>query len=165
MSETCGQPGESGIRLGTYIVDNDWLDYNGHMNVAYYTMIFDRATDRLFDLIGIGRDYTETRRQSVFALDAHITYQQELKAGQTVRLSALLLDHDDKRLHFFMHLFEQSSGRLSSTFEQLAIHVDMDSRRACPFPDNIRQNLAIMKKQHEDWPRPQEAGRIIGIRR
>lgn len=144
-------------------VENAWIDYNGHLNMAYYHVLFDRAIEEAFSLVGLGAHYLETRNSSYFAAECHIRYLRELTSGDPVRVTVQLLDFDQKRIHFFMMLRHAVDGWVSATSENLSLHVDMDTRKVTPFLPDILANLAIMKAMHARLPRPQDAGRTIGL--
>lgn len=146
-------------------VEPQWIDYNGHMNMAFYHVLFDRALDEAFSLIGLGPEYVRTRALSYFAVECHVRYLRELKQGEDVRATLQLIDFDDKRVHCFMELRHASEGWLSATTENLSIHVDMDSKRAAPFPADILTNLAILKASHAGLRRPDALGRVIGVKK
>ena len=112
----------------------EWIDYNGHMNVAYYVLAFDRATDRLFDYLGIGEAYRRATHHSVFALEAHVTYERELRQGEEFEIATRLIDADRKRLHLFHAMTRAKDNELSATIEVMGLHVDMAGhvRRRCP---------------------------------
>ena len=145
-------------------VEPHWIDYNGHLNVAYYTLLFDRAVDECFGLLGIGEDYVRTRNASLFAAEAHVGYRRELTVGEAVRTTLQLLDIDEKRLHFFMEMRHAHDGWLAATSENLSLHVDMASRRVSPFPDDVLGSLALMKAAHSRLTTPEFAGRRIAMR-
>lgn len=147
----------------TMRVDPAWIDYNGHLNMAYYHVLFDRAVEEAFSLVGLGADYLEARNCSYFAAECHIRYLRELTSDDPVRVTVQLLDFDEKRIHFFMMLRHAVDGWVSATTENLSLHVDMDSRKVTPFPSDILANLAIMKAMHARLPRPQDAGRAITL--
>src|ERR1700694_5387988 len=81
-------------------VEPAWIDYNGHLNMAYYNVLFDRAVDEAFELVGIGPAYVERRRRSFFTAEVHVRYLRELQVGAPVRVTLQLLNFDSKRLHF-----------------------------------------------------------------
>lgn len=141
----------------------EWTDYNGHMNVAYYFLIFDNATDVFYDWLGIGRAYKEGAGFSTFTLEGHITYDRELLEGDPVRVTSRLLDFDGKRLHYFHEMYHAEKGYLASTNELLAIHVDMRVRRSAPMPEPILDRLRKVKEAHAALPLPPQVGRRIGI--
>jgi len=147
------------------VVQPEWIDYNGHMNVAYYFLAFDHATDAFYDAMGCGERYKEDGNFSTFTLEAHITYDREVLEGDPLRFTTQLLDFDEKRLHYFHIMYHADKGYLAATNELIAMHIDMDRRRSAPFPPPILQRLAETRKRHAALPRPGQAGRVIGIRR
>ncbi|GIK79481.1 MAG: thioesterase [Alphaproteobacteria bacterium] len=144
-------------------VEPQWIDYNGHLNMAYYNVLFDRAVDELYDLAGIGAAYLKKRRHSFFTAEVHIRYLRELHAGDPVRVTFQLLDFDAKRMHFFETLFHATEGWVSATSENMSLHVDMAQKRTAPFPDDVRKSLSRMKESHARLPRPEAAGRRIAM--
>lgn len=144
-------------------VEPDWIDYNGHMNVAYYHVAFDRATERFLERIGLGEDYVKREAGSMFALEDHLTYQRELKVGQSFVVSVQLLDFDEKRLHYFQKMHHADDGFLAATCEHLSIYVDMNRRRSAPLPDSVKAQLSAIFESHRTLARPSEAGRPMGL--
>ncbi|WP_422679893.1 thioesterase family protein [Chelatococcus albus] len=149
----------------TMRVEPQWVDYNGHLNMAYYNVLFDRAVDEAFGLIGLGPDYTEQRRASFFLAESHVLYRRELQANAFVRVTVQLLDFDERGLHYYMELRHAAEGWLSATSENLALHVGMEERKVTPFPPDILSNLAFMRASHTRLPRPDALGRVIGLKR
>jgi acyl-CoA thioester hydrolase len=147
----------------TMTVEPSWIDYNGHMNMAYYNVLVDRAVDEAFELVGLGPDYVRTHNASYFAAEAHIRYLRELSVNMRVRVTLRLLDVDAKRIHFFAELHHATEGWVSATSEQLALHVDMKTRRVVPWPDNVLERLAAMKAAHAGLPVPDGVGRRISM--
>jgi acyl-CoA thioester hydrolase len=143
----------------------EWIDYNGHMNVAYYVLAFDRATDRLFDNLGIGEAYRRATRHSVFALEAHVTYERELRQGDEFEIATRLIDADRKRLHLFHAMTRSKDGELSATIEFMGLHVDMSGPRSAPLPDAAYVKVEALLAEHRLLPAPPQLGRRIGIRR
>jgi acyl-CoA thioester hydrolase len=142
-------------------VEPEWIDYNGHLNMAYYNVLFDRAVDETYELIGVGADYVKRRRQSIFTAEVHVRYLRELHAGDPVRVTLQLIDFDTKRLHYFEQLFHADDGWVSATSENLSLHIDMTSRKTAAFPEDIVARLAEMKSSHALLPFPKAAGRRI----
>lgn len=145
-------------------VPSAWIDYNGHMNVAYYVLAFDEATDAMLDHLGMDAAYREQSGCSVFVLETHINYLRELTEGETLAVTTQLLDADSKRLHYF-HQMWAADGGLVATTELLLMHMDMTARRGAPFSQDAQQAIAQLLDQHRQLPRPEQAGRVIGIRR
>jgi acyl-CoA thioester hydrolase len=146
-------------------VEPQWIDYNGHLNMAYYHVLFDRAVDEVFSLVGLDRDYLETRHASTFAAECHILYKRELTESDVVRVTAQLVAFDEKRLHYYLEMRHANEGWLAATSENLSLHVDMHSRKVTPFPADILANIALMKAAHSMMPLPATIGRIIGMPR
>jgi acyl-CoA thioester hydrolase len=144
-------------------VERQWIDYNGHLNMAYYNVLFDRAVDEAYELIGIGFDYLRRHNHSTFTAEAHVRYLRELHEDDPVRVTFHLLDFDRKRIHYFEQLFHAEQGWLSATSENMTLHVDMAAKKVAPFPDTIMRRLAAMKAAHARLPRPEGLGRRIAM--
>jgi acyl-CoA thioester hydrolase len=140
-----------------------WIDYNGHMNMAYYHVLFDRAVEEGFGLVGLGQDYLEERKASFFAAEIHTLYKRELKARDEVRVTLQLVDFDEKRIHYYLEIRHVAEGWVAASMEGLSLHMDMETRKVTPFPDDIAGNLAVMKAAHARLARPQALGRIIAV--
>jgi acyl-CoA thioester hydrolase len=146
-------------------VQAQWIDYNGHLNMAFYHVLFDRAVDHVYDTLGIGEAYVTSARGSCFTMEVHVNYLSELRNGDPVAITFQLLDHDTKRLHFYQEMRHAKTGELAATSEQLALHVDMQTRSSAPFPDDRQQAITELMQAHQSIPRPDRAGQRIGIRR
>src|ERR1700704_2059175 len=144
-------------------VEPHWIDYNGHLNMAYYNVLFDRAVDETYELIGVGADYVASRRRSIFTAEVHVRYLRELHAGDPVRVTFQLLEYDAQRLHYFEQLFHASEGWVSATSENMSLHVDMTAKKTAPFPDSVAACLARMRAAHSKLPLPEAAGRRIAM--
>jgi acyl-CoA thioester hydrolase len=141
----------------------EWIDYNGHMNVAYYVMVFDLGTDAFLDYLGMDRVYRTRTGYSTYVLEAHITYERELKAGQAYRVTTQLLDFDAKRLHYFERLYRETDDVLAASTEIMLMHMDMATVRSTPMPDAVCDSVAALMQAHAVLARPPQAGRVIGI--
>ena len=151
--------------LWTGRVEPDWVDYNGHMNVAYYHMAFDQAADRFLANIGLGEDYVARESGSMFALEDRLTYQRELEEGDPIRIDLQFLDFDEKRMHYFQRMHHVEKDYLAATCEHLSIFIDMRIRRSTRMPPVVHQALAKVFEEHRHLDRPKEVGRLMGIRR
>ena len=143
-------------------VDSEWVDYNGHMNVAYYVLAFDRATDWFFNRLGLAADYTRRGVGSVFVVDMNVSYRQELREGDEFEVVTQLLGFDEKRIHFFHEMYRLDCV-LAATNEILALHVDLKRRRAGPIPTGATAKLAALRVDHGKLPPPEGVGRVIGL--
>jgi acyl-CoA thioester hydrolase len=140
-----------------------WIDANDHMNLAYYTVLFDYATDALFDAIGIGRQYKDSTNNGTFAVETHNLYERELLLADRVRVSTQILGMDAKRLHLAHQMFMISNSQRAATQELMYVHVDLATRRVTPFPEGVRQRVATAAAAHAGLPRPDWAGRSIAM--
>ncbi len=121
----------------------EWIDYNGHMNLAYYVVLFDQATDLLFDELDLGLDYRRTTGKGTFVAETHTLYENELLVGARVRVATQIVGSDDKRLHLAHEMFEIGSDKRAAAQELMFVHVDLVARRVCPFlPDRARRIAA-----------------------
>ena len=156
---------ETPMQITGQTVLPEWIDYNGHMNVAFYVLAFDKALDVVFDRLDMGAEYVSRTGSSAFILQNHVAYLAELKLGAPIRVSFQLLDFDAKRIHYFMHMYHATEGFLSATAEQVMMHVSLDTRRSSPFPPEALTKWATVREAHQKLPLPQTAGASIGIRR
>src|SRR5579863_1668333 len=145
----------------------EWIDYNGHMNLAYYTVLFDFATDLLFDELGLGLDYRRTTRQGTFVAETHNRYERELLVGARVRVATQIVAADEKRLHLAHEMFALDSGpnagQRAATQELLFLHVDLVARRVRPFPAELQRLVSAWAAAHAALPRPDWVGRRISM--
>lgn len=156
---------EAPLQVHTSRVLPEWIDYNGHMNVAFYMLAFDHATDALFDHIGLGEEYKNKYNFSTFTLEGHITYDQEVLEGDPLSFKTYLLDCDQKRMHYFHEMYHAEKGYLAATNEMITMHIDMTARRSVPFAPEMLEKIERVMAAHRDLPRPEKVGRTIGIRR
>lgn len=148
----------------TMRVEPAWIDYNGHLNMAYYLVLFDRGIEEALALVGLGPDYVEARGMSYFTAELHTVYRRELSVGEAVRVTVQLVDHDEKRIHAYLEIRQLAEGWVAATCEKLFLHVDMKERKVVPFPADILANLAAMKHAHARLPRPAGLGRSVGLK-
>ncbi|NBC33023.1 MAG: thioesterase-like protein [Alphaproteobacteria bacterium] len=154
--------------LGWYreIVRPEWIDYNGHMNVAYYSLVFDHATDAVLDHFGIGpTDYVPQGEGSLFVVEAHITYDREVRLGDTLAVATQFLGLDAKRLQLFHTMVHAGEGYQVSTSEIMLMHVDQVQRRSSPIPGWAAARLQPVMEAHGRLDRPERAGRRIALPR
>jgi acyl-CoA thioester hydrolase len=143
----------------------EWIDYNGHMNLAYYVLAFDKGTDVLLDYLGLGAAYRREANHSLYVLESHVTYDQEVKLRDPLVIETQLVDADAKRLHMFHRMRHADEGFLAATTELMALHVDLAGPRAAPFPAPAQAAIAALLAEHRRLPRPPQLGRSISIKR
>jgi acyl-CoA thioester hydrolase len=153
------------IRYSDFVVLPEYIDPNGHMNVGYYGVLFDKALDLPWDTLGLGSASVEATGCSTFALETHVTYQRELREGDPLDFTFQLIDVDAKRIHYFMTMLHARERYLAATLESISMCIDMTTRRSTHWPADRFARLQALHETHSRRPQPAEIGRIIGIRR
>ena len=156
---------EKPLGLMRTTVQPEWIDYNGHMNVAYYLLAFDRAFDHFMDHIGIDSTHRTQDGGSIFAAESHIGYHRELLSGEAIDISMQLLEHDDKRLRTFFFMHRAEDGTLAATYEGLHLYVNLSARRVMAMPSPVLTRVAALAQAHARLPTPPAAGRGIALSR
>ncbi len=157
-------PAGGGFAIHAGVVRPEWIDINGHMNVAYYVLAFDKAVDELFAGVGITDDYIREARGTTFAVEAHVTYARELTEGQRYRIESRVLAYDEKRVHQFQRMLHAEEGWVAATAEWMNLHVDLNTRRVSRWPDATLRALAELAAGQPRGEFPEEAGRRMSIR-
>ncbi len=142
-------------------VERHWIDYNGHMNLAHYNGLFDRAMDEVFAVCGLGPNYVAERNQSFFTVESRTSYRQELTEGDEVRVTVQVINVDDKRVHCYLEIRHALDGWVAASTENLLLHVDLAFRRATIFPPDIRRQLEVLRDAHASMPRPERLGQGV----
>lgn len=144
-------------------IEPGWIDYNGHLNVAYYNVLFDRAIDEVYEPLGLGPEYLKQSGHSTMVVEMHVRYLREMHFDDPLRIAIRLLGYDAKRMHFFAEMHHATENWLSATSETMTLHVDMTAKKAVPFPAAVMAALECMKVAHAVLPRPAGAGRSVGM--
>ena len=121
--------------LTTQKIIKEWTDYNEHMNMAYYVLIFDKAWEIILEKFKMGEHAAKTSKKSTMVVETHTTYNQEVKQGEEVDIILTYFDHDKKRLHFKLEMYEKSKQTLSATIEMLSLYIDLGKRKVSEFED------------------------------
>ena len=124
------------LHISTEKIKKEWTDYNGHMNVAYYVLIFDlNAAELLMNKFNMGEKSAKETNKSTMVVESHITYNQELLEGDEVDLNLIFFDHDKKRLQYKFEMVHKTKKYLASTIEILALYVDLSKRKVAEFEE------------------------------
>ncbi len=129
-------------------IPEHYLDLMGHMNVMWYTFLFDRAVVGTFELIGMTPQFMESHQTGGFALESHICYLSEVRVGQTVKLYTRLAGRSDKRFHLLHLMYNDSKQKLAATFEVVGACIDMRTRRMTTWPAQVASKLDELIAQH-----------------
>jgi len=142
-------------------VEPQWIDYNGHLNMAYYNVLFDRAVDEMYEPLGIGLSYLKRANHSTMTAEVHVRYLREIHESTPVRVRLQMIDYDAKRMHYFEELVHAEEGWVSATSENMALHIDMAAKKVVPWPADVMEMLARVKAAHARLPLPDGVGRKI----
>jgi acyl-CoA thioester hydrolase len=140
-----------------------WIDSNDHMNLAYYVVLFDQATDAIYEALGLDRGYKQRTNCGTFAAESHNMYEQELVLGDRVRITTWVLGVDAKRLHLAHEMHRIADGARAATQELMYLHVDLGRRRVAPWPEDVRTKLDGFAVAHAMLPKPDWTGRKIAM--
>jgi acyl-CoA thioester hydrolase len=146
------------------VVPKDWIDENGHMNMGFYVVVFDHATDAWLDFIGLTKHYKAEHDVTTFSLESHVTYKREVGEGDDLRFTTQLLEFDLKRVHYFHQMFHAREGYLAATNELMSLHVSQETRRSAPMAPEILGRLEEIHRSHRALPTPSQVGRVMGLK-
>ena len=152
-----------GVEIARGHVLPEWIDYNDHMNVAYYVLAFDQGVDALWARFGITDAHIREQLSSTFAVEAHVMYLRELHQDDAFVVTAQIIAFDEKRIHQFQRMYRAADGVLAATAEWMNLHVDLATRRVAPWPQHILAGIAAIAREQRDWPLPAEAGHRMTI--
>ena len=165
LSVSVSMPIPAPLKLHKGLIVPEWIDYNGHMNVAYYVLVFDRATDDFLDFMGLTAEYRAAGNVSAFTAEMHVNYIREMKEGDGVYVTTQLLGYDAKRFHYFHRMYHAEQGYLAATSELLCLFVDMNQRRVTQMPAPILDRLAKIRQSHDELPLPEQVGSVMKVKR
>ena len=118
--------------INTKII-KDWIDYNGHMNLSYYILIFDMGAEKILSKFKMGEHSAKTTKKSTMVVESHITYDQEVKEGDEVDINLIYCDHDKKRIQYKLEMIHSEKKYLAATLEALSLYVDLEERKVVEF--------------------------------
>ena len=144
------------VLLATKKIIKEWTDYNGHMNLSYYILVFDMGAEVILSKFKMGEQSAKTEKRSTMVVETHTTYNQEVKEGNEVDVFLSHFDHDKKRLHYKLEMYEKGKNVLSSTTEVLSLYIDLNLRKVTEFEDEktkimdefINQNKSNFKSDN-----------------
>tara|TARA_B100000405_G_scaffold153295_1_gene107030 strand:+ start:81 stop:548 length:468 start_codon:yes stop_codon:yes gene_type:complete len=135
------------VLLKTTKIINEWTDYNNHMNLSYYILVFDKAAEKMLSNFKMGEEAAINTKRSTMVVETHTTYNNEVKEGEEVDIYLSYCDHDKKRLHYKLEMYEKSKNVLSSTTEVLALYINLELRKVAEFE---KEKIQIMNNFIEE---------------
>ena len=144
------------VHIANQLIKKEWTDYNNHMNMAYYVLVFDQVWEIILEKFKMGENSAKTNNMSTMVVETHTTYNNEVKEGDEVEINLTFFDHDKKRLHFKMEMYEKSKKTLSATIEMLSLYIDLNLRKVAEFEEEktkimdefINQNKSNFKSDN-----------------
>lgn len=158
-------PFDAPLTLYETEVRPEWVDYNGHMSEAFYVLVFGYATDALLDKLGLDARYRESERASVYTVEGHVNYLQEVAERAQLTVTTQVLEANLKRARIFHFMYAKGNARPVATEELLLAHIDTAQARSSPFPSSTLGKLEAILDAHADLPLPELAGRSIALRK
>lgn len=165
MAGPARHAGMLGLEVSRGRVVPEWIDVNGHMNVAWYVLAFDQGVDALWERFGITEAHIRSNLSSTFAVEAHVMYLRELYENDPFVVTAQIIGFDEKRIHQFQRMYHAADGELAATAEWMNLHVDLATRRVTPWPEQILAGIDAIAREQHDLPLPVEAGRRMSIKK
>ena len=144
-------------------VQQEWIDVNRHMNVAYYVLAFDYGVDAMWERLGITAEHIAEAQSSTFAVECHVTWQREMNEADPFVITTQILAYDQKRIHQFMRMYHANAGYVAATAEWMNLHVDLAVRRVAPWPDFVVSNIESIARAQRDVEWPDDAGRRMSV--
>ena len=129
------------LLLNTTKIVNEWTDYNNHMNLSFYILVFDKAAEKILSKFNMGEEAAIKTKRSTMVVETHTTYNNEVKEDDDVDVYLSYCDHDKKRLHYKLEMYEKSKNILSATTEVLALYINLDLRKVAEFE---KEKILIM---------------------
>ena len=124
------------VHISNQIIKKEWIDYNNHMNMAYYVLVFDDVWEIMLEKFLMGEKSAKSSNRSTMVVETHTTYNSEVKLNDEVEINLSFFDHDKKRLHYKMEMIDKSSGKLSATLEMLSLYIDLGKRKVTEFEED-----------------------------
>jgi len=117
------------VLLTTKKIIKEWTDYNNHMNLSYYILVFDLGAEVILSKFKMGEQSAKTTKKSTMVVETHTTYNNEVKEGDEVDVFLSHFDHDNKRLHYKLEMYDKNKNVLSATTEVLSLYIDLSVRK------------------------------------
>ena len=165
MTETIDGAIASPFKRSDYKVRSEWIDHNGHMNVAFYLEAFDHNIGDFFRYIGITRKYRLEQNVATYCGDFHIHYVRELFEGTPIEITCQLVGFDEKRIQVCQSMYSSSEGYLAAESEVIYLHIDSLTRRVAPMKSDLFERLKVIHNAHSKIGQPRQQGRLISIKK
>tara|TARA_B100000700_G_C14443777_1_gene578364 strand:+ start:100 stop:567 length:468 start_codon:yes stop_codon:yes gene_type:complete len=137
------------VHVANQIIKKEWTDYNEHLNMAYYVLIFDKTWEVILEKFKMGEHSAKNTKMSTMVVETHTTYNNEVRQGDEVEIVLTFFDHDKKRLHFRLEMLEKNTKKLSATMEWVSLYVNLKERKVAEFEDEKIQIMDEFIKKNQ----------------
>ena len=142
----------------------EWIDYNGHMNVAYYTLAFDKALDDFLEkILEIGPTFVEKEKKGPYSLQANYHYLEELRLLDKFFSKIYLIDSDKKKIHLVLEMINFSTKKQVAVCETLLINVDLNIRKSVNYGDHVIKKIEQYQAKCSEVKLPLQVGKNLKI--
>jgi len=138
------------VLLAKKKIIEEWVDYNGHMNLSYYILVFDIGAEVFLSKFKMGEHSAKTTKRSTMVVETHTTYNNEVKEGDEVDVFLSHFDHDKKRLHYKLEMYDKVKNTLSATTEVLSLYINLNLRKVAEFEDEKTKIMNEFIDKHKD---------------
>ena len=135
--------------LTTKKIIKEWTDYNKHMNLSYYILVFDLGAEVILSKFKVGEHSAKTTKKSTMVVETHTIYNQEVKEDDQVDVYLCHFDHDNKRLHYKLEMYNKAKNTLSATTEVLSLYIDLNVRKVAEIEDDKKNIMDEFINQHK----------------
>ncbi len=137
------------VHVANQIIKKEWTDYNEHLNMAYYVLIFDKTWEVILEKFKMGEHSAKNTKMSTMVVETHTTYNNEVRQGDEVEIVLTFFDHDKKRLHFRLEMLEKNTKKISATMEWVSLYVNLKERKVAEFEDEKVQIMDEFIKKNQ----------------
>ena len=138
--------------LKTFEVKQEWVDYNNHMNMAYYVLVFDQAWEVALEKFKMGGTAAKDLNRSTMVVETNTKYLNEVKEGEEVDVNLTYFDHDKKRLHIKMEMIARSTKKISASMEWISLYIDLSKRKVTEFEnEKVKLMDEFIKKNESNF--------------
>ena len=61
------------VHVANQIIKKEWTDYNEHLNMAYYVLIFDKTWEVILEKFKMGEHSAKNTKMSTMVVETHTT--------------------------------------------------------------------------------------------
>ena len=124
------------VYLKSQKIIKEWVDYNNHLNMAYYILIFDQALEVVLEKFKMGADSAKNEKRSTMVVETNTKYINEIKESDEVEIMLTFFDHDKNRLYLKLEMIEKKTKKITASIEWLSLYVNLETRKVSEFENH-----------------------------